>query len=357
MSSRWAYLKSFFAVSGQERALLFRSLAVMFHSGVSLDRSLAMLGEQQPNATLAAACRELAHKIQSGRYLSNAMAQIPLVFSTMHIRLVAVGEKTGQLALVLNQLADLEERQLQIEMKVRNSLTVPVMVSSLCVLMVALAPPLLFRGIFEMLKDTGAAMPWPTQILVTLSDAIRNPLFYVAVMVLAGLAGAGWSKVQRTPRLRLMWLRRVQSLPVVGPTLQLISLTRFSQTLYVMNYVGVPILQSLEFSSQSTNDQALIQSVEGVIEQVKEGIMIGQALQNSGGFPAAFCQAVVAGEESGSLSDMLESMSRLYQVELEHNLELMTKSLEPIMLGFVGAIVAFTVVATLLPMLKVMESL
>ncbi|MBT9584742.1 type II secretion system F family protein [bacterium] len=355
--SKWANFQAYFAVSGQERALLFRSLAVMFHAGVSLDRSLAMLGEQQPSPTLRKACFDLANKVQSGRYLSNAMSQSPWVFNTMHVRLIAVGEKTGQLAAVLSQLADLEERQLEIQLKVRTSLTVPVMVSSLCVLMVAVAPPLLFRGLFEMLKDTGAAMPWPTLLLITLSDAIRHPLFYLLLVLALGVGAAALRHVLHSPALKLVWLRRVHGLPLVGPTMRLISLTRFAQTLSVMNHVGVPIVQSLEYSCQSTNDPALIDVIQGVIERVKEGDMIGQAMLESGGFPSTFCQAIVAGEESGSLGDMLNSMSRLYQVELEHSLEIMTRSLEPIMLGVVGCIVAFTVVATLLPMLKVMESL
>ena len=116
-------------------------------------------------------------------------------------------------------------------------------------------------------------------------------------------------------------------------------------------------MQSLDYASQATADPSLIEDVRGVMERVKEGDLIGTALQESGGFPGAFCQSVAAGEESGKLGDMLESMARMYQVDLEHGLEVLTKSLEPLMLGFVGLIVAFTVVATMLPMLKVMDSL
>ncbi|MBX3172449.1 MAG: type II secretion system F family protein [Candidatus Eremiobacteraeota bacterium] len=345
------------SVSGADLALWFRSLAAMFNSGVSLDRSLSLLAEQQPNPHLARVCAELAEKISAGRYLSHAMSQQNWLFSAMHIRLVAVGEKTGQMAVSLSQLAELEERQLQIEMKVRGSLTVPLIICGFCLLMVTLAPPLLFRSLLTMLSENGAEMPLPTKILVFFSEAIRNPLSYVFAAVLGGLfllwAHHQWSQ----PVTRLGWVRWFQSLPLIGPILRLVSLTRFAQTLYILHSVGVPIVQSLEYASQATADLSLIEDVKGVMERVREGELIGTALAESGGFPGAFCQAVAAGEESGKLGDMLESMARMYQVDLEHGLEVLSKSLEPLMLGFVGLVVAFTVVATMLPMLKVMDSL
>ncbi|MBN9418875.1 MAG: type II secretion system F family protein [Candidatus Eremiobacteraeota bacterium] len=352
--TRWQMRRS---VSGADLALFFRSLSAMFNSGVSLDRSLGMLAEQQPNRHMAVVCNDLANKISAGRYLSNAMSQQNWLFSPMHVRLIAVGEKTGQMGATLTQLAELEERQLQIEMKVRGSLTVPLIICGFCLLMVTLAPPLLFRSLLTMLADNGAEMPLPTKILVFFSDAIRNPLSYVAA-ALAGACFLLFAQHQwQQPALRLRWVRRFQSLPLIGPIMRLVSLTRFAQTLYILHSVGIPIVQSLDYASQATADLSLIEDIKGVCERVKDGDLIGTALQESGGFPGAFCQAVAAGEESGKLGDMLESMARMYQVDLEHGLEVLTKSLEPIMLGFVGLIVAFTVVATMLPMLKVMDSL
>jgi type II secretory pathway component PulF len=329
----------------------------MVGSGVGLDRALVMLAEQQPNPVMGKACQDLSEKVSSGRYLSNSMSQQPWLFTSMHIRLVAVGEKTGALYASLSQLAELEERQLQIEMKVRGSLTVPLMVCGFCLLMVTVAPPLLFRSLLTMLSENGAEMPLPTKMLIFFSDAIRNPLTYVIAVVFGGLflvfAATQWND----PRARLGWVRRLQSVPLIGPILRLLSLTRFAQTLNILTKVGIPILQSLDYASAATADPSLIDDVKGVMDRVREGELIGTALQQSGGFPGAFCQAVAAGEESGKLGDMLESMARMYQVDLEHGLEVLTKSLEPLMLGFVGCIVAFTVVATMLPMLKVMDSL
>lgn len=346
----------FWAVTGQERALFLRSLSVMFQSGVPLARGLDMLARQQvPGSPLGLASQSLSQKVQGGRYLSNAMSAHPDIFSASQVRLVAVGEKTGQLAQVLQELASLDERQTEIHLKVRSSLTMPLLVCGLCLLMVALAPPLLFRGLFEMLRESGGQLPWATRILVTFSDALRSPVFYVGLAIgllsvfLAAYRSGGW----RNPRLA-RWLRGT---PVIGPTLALISLTRFSQNLKTTTQVGLPILQCLTLSAQACDDPVLEEEIVKVVAAVEEGSTIGAALTVAPTFPSAFCQSVAAGEESGALTSMLESLARLYRVELDHSLEMMTKALEPLMLGFVGAVVGFTVVATLLPMLKVIESL
>jgi len=338
-------------------AFFFRSLATMFDAGVSLNRSLEMLAEQQPNPYLAGVCLDLSNKISTGRYLSNAMSTHSWLFKTMHVRLIAVGEKSGGMSVSLAQLADLEERQLQLEMKVRGSLTVPLIICAFCLLIVMLAPPLLFRPLLEMLAENKVDLPLSTKILMAFSEGLRNPLAYLVAAAVAAVFLYWAQRLWNQQPSRLRWLRGLQALPLLGAILRLIALTRFTQTLATLQLVGVPILQSLDYASQATANLSLIEDVRGVIERVREGDRVGSALQESGGFPSAFCQAVLAGEESGQLCQMLDSMARMYQLELEHGLEVLTKSLEPIMLGSVGLIVAFTVVATMMPMLKVMDSL
>jgi type II secretory pathway component PulF len=355
--SRLKHLHSYLAVSGQDRAIFFRSLAVAFNSGVPLGVGLEMASRQTENEVLAAALKGICKKVESGFYLSNAMSAFPHIFATMHTRLVAVGEKSGRLGTILNQLADLEERQTTMRLKVRNSLTMPLIVSSLCILMVALVPPLVFRGLLEMLQSSGTELPWATQVLIGMSNAIRSGWFYVAGILLGALALWQIYNLVTQPERRLALQLLLLKLPVIGDSLRILAVTRFAQVLVVLHGVGMPIVQCLQYSAEASGDPAMVKDVQTVAGAVKEGELLGDAMALSEFFPGAFCQAVRAGEESGGLGDMLKSMAHMYEVELEHKLELVTKLLEPVMLGFVGAIVCFTVVATLLPMLKVIESL
>jgi len=350
-------LHRYWQVPGQERAVLFRSLAVMFSSGVNLDRALQMLGEQMSNPGLRKACQELSKQVQSGHYLSNAMRRLPWAFTNLQIRLVAVGEKSGQLGGVFVRLAEYEEKRVEIEMKVRSALVMPIILSCLCLTMVALVPPFLFQGLFEILKETGGTLPWPTRVLMLLSGLMTNPLSYLVVAVLAAtFFRVAWSLYQKpnTARRFFGWIR---SLPIFGNTLKMLSVTRFAHTLSTLTHVGIPILQALEHSAAASDDPYLIYHMSRVIETVTDGEPLGTALHDSDCFPAGFCHGVSAGEESGRLSAMLESLSRLYEVELMQSIETLSKALEPLMMAVIGVIVGFTVVATLLPMLKVIESL
>jgi type II secretory pathway component PulF len=351
------HFHSYMAVSGQELGILFRSLAVAFNSGVPLGPALQLVSRQTENQVLADTMSGVCKKVESGRYLSNAFSSYPHVFTPMHVRLVAVGEKSGRLGQILLQLADLEDRQTTMRLKIRNSLTMPILVSTLCILMVALAPPLLFRGLLEMLQSSGTTLPWPTRLLIFFSDSIRSGWFY---LVGGGLAALGLLLVYRTltqPHRRFALQSLLLTLPVIGPGLRTLAVTRFAEVLAVLHAVGMPLLQALKYSAEASDDPCMIKDMDAICAAVNEGELLGDALSISDFFPPTFCHAVRAGEESGGLGDMLKSMANLYRVELEHKLEIVTKSLEPLMLAFVGSIVCFTVIATLLPMLKVIESL
>lgn len=340
-------------VSGRDRAMVLRSLGVMFNSGCSLTQSLAMLAEQAESKLMADACQHLYKQLQAGHYLSAAMQKIPWVFTRLHIKMVQVGENSGKLGSVLLKLAEYEDRQIELQMKIRNALTMPLIICSMCVLMVLIGPPFLFGNLFAFLSETGGQLPWPTRLLMALSQALKSPVFWI----LAGLlTGAGVVAVRRhggSPRV----FQKLLQLPALGAVFQLLVLTRFAQALQSMLEVGIGLVQALQLASQACDCRYLELAMDKCIEQVKEGDSLAEAFAQVELFPGAFVQSVAAGEESGSLSAMLGSLARLYQVELDHSLDLLTKSLEPVVLGLVGGIVCFVVVATLSPMLKLVESL
>jgi type IV pilus assembly protein PilC len=245
------------SVNSQERVVMLRSLSTMFASGLTLDRSIEILARQQANPKFGQALDQISSRIREGRFLSNALANYPWLFSETQVTLVSVGEKTGSLQKVLGMLATLEERQTNLQMKLKNSLVMPLLISSLCVVMVAVAPPLLFKPLFELMKGSGAQLSWPSQLLLLFSDCIRSPISYAALFCL-GLMLLNVYRlylVNAEFRARVYgWLRRV---PALGATLRLVSLTRFCQTLEATLSVGLPLLASLKLSGRSTGDPVL----------------------------------------------------------------------------------------------------
>ncbi len=350
VAERWS-------IRSQERVVMLRSLATMFAAGLTLDRSLEILGRQQSNPKFGQALEQISGRIREGRFLSKVFAGYPWIFSETQVALIAVGEKTGSLQRVLVMLASLEERQAALEMKLKNSLVMPLMISSLCVVMVAIAPPLLFKPLFELMKGSGAKLSWPSQLLLLLSDCIRSPFAYLTLL-LFGLALLNVYRLYLTQppfRTRVYgWLRRV---PALGSTLRLVSLTRFCQTLESTLVVGLPLLPSLKLSGRSTGDPLFEKDVVWLSEAVKDGTSMRHAMEGLSSFPRSFAQSIGAAEESGSVAQMLSTLSGLYQIELDSNIEMLMKLIEPLMLAFIGAIVCFTIVATMLPMLKLVETL
>ncbi len=338
-------------------SLFYRSLATMFQSGVPLDRALDMLARQQPNPMLRSACQGLAQRVQSGSYLSTAMARWPGVFDPHHSRLVGVGEKSGRLGAVLTQLAEMVERRASLHMKVQSALVVPLMASALCVLMVALAPPLLFRGLLEMLQSQGGSLPWPTRLLIAFSQAIRSPWLWLLALFLGGLGLAALRRLARGPGLRLALRRQLLRLPALGPCLRVAAICQFARTLAILLRSGVPLLSALQSAGEASGDACLELDLVLIRQRVSEGALLSEALREGDYFPASFYGALGAGEESGSLEEMCRKMADLYEVELNHALELATRSLEPLLLAAIGTVVGFTVVAVLLPMVRVLETL
>lgn len=285
------------------------------------------------------------------------MQRLPWAFTTVQTRMIQVGEKSGRLGQVLIKLADYEDKAISLKLKVRTALTMPLIICVMCLLMVVIMPPFLFGGLFEILRETGGELPLATKILMTFSDGIRGSWFWLGAVLCGGVAGAAWWRHNEDVDLQIRVYRALLRIPALGAVLRLVTITRFASALETMLAVGIPVLQGIQLAGHSCGNAYLEEITGEVVKQIKDGEELAAALALHPFFPGAFVQGVAAGEEAGRLQDMLKSLSELYQVELDHSLELLTKSLEPLILGAVGGIVCFVVVATLAPMLKVVESL
>lgn len=329
----------------------------MFNSGCPLVQSLSMLKTQTENQQLAEAAGSLARQLESGHYLSQALARHPWLFSQVQARLVQLGETSGQLGAMLLHIADHEEQGVELRLKLRSALLMPLMVCAFSLLMTVLVPPLLFTGLFEILQDTGAELPLPTRLLIMFNSALRSPW---SLLLLAGLvAGAAWAvrRVQGDPARQARCWKAALRLPVVGGCLQLQLLTRWTQSMHTMLRSGVPILQALKLAGDCCGSAYVEELSREVVTRVQEGQTLAESLAFTEFFPSGLRQSVSAGEEAGQLTAMCKSMMELYGVELDHSLSVMARALEPIVLGVVGSIVCFVVLATLMPMLKLVESL
>ena len=339
-------------VGARHRAVFFRCLATLFESGVPLLLSTRLLSGQTESAPLAEAAEDISHQLSRGHSLSKSMSRHPWCFTAMQVALVRVGENSGRLGGVFSRLAQEEEHRSALIQKMRASLMLPIFISLACVVLIALVAPLVLGSVIQQMGLSPAQMPWPTRLLILLADLLRSPLCWLGMPVLLGAAFWGLHRLGASRRAAIL-----DRVPGLGRVLRLYAVAQFTQTLEVTLEVGFSLLQSLEMSAAASGHPVLQEAIPAVVEGVKGGEDLDRALASCEFFPALLVQGVKAGMEAGSLTHMLHYLARMYQQDVDYASETLGHALEPLVMAIVGGLVGFAVVATLLPMTRLVESL
>ncbi|MBT9584335.1 type II secretion system F family protein [bacterium] len=344
-------------VSAQHRAVFFRCLATLFESGVTLLASTQLLAGQTDCAPLAAAAQDITLQLSRGHTLSQSMARHPWCFSPMQLALVRVGESSGRLGGVFSRLAQAEERRSALLQRMRSTLMLPILISLVCLALVTVVAPLVLGGVIQQMGLSQQAMPWPTQILILFSTLLRSPWSWALAVPLLVAVGGGLAQLEKSERGRHLRATALDQLPGLGRVIRLYAITHFLQTLETTLEVGFPLLKSLEMSAQAAAHPLLEEVMPEVIEAVRSGVELDRALASFDFFPRLVVQGVKAGQEAGGLNSMLRHLSQLYNVEVEYASQTLSVALEPLVISLVGGLVGFSVVATLLPMTRLVDSL
>jgi type II secretory pathway component PulF len=340
----------------RSRTLILRSLATLLGAGVNLSRGLHLLTGQGETRQLQEVCRALEGDVARGFPLYEAMRRAG-PFSQLQIQLVRVAEETGGLVEVLRQLAAYEERTREVVMRVRSSLTYPVCLFLVCIAMLILVPPFLLKGQLELLRGAGEEPPAITLLLVTVAGFLGSLPGLLALG--AGLTLAWWSfrQIYRSPAGRLWLFRRILSLPRIGPAMRLFATARFARALALQLQVGLSVLDAVPAAGVIASNPVLERSLPEVRQSLEEGVSLTESLRQSGFFPQPFLSLLTAGEESGKLPATLGWVARLYELELESELEMACAALEPLMMMGMGLAAGLICLATMLPLVKLIQTL
>lgn len=338
-------------------SLFFRSLAVMVASGVGLDRSLDHLSLQSDQASMGPVCAELARRVSTGTPLSNAFAAHSKVFTQLQIRMLAVGERTGNLDLVLARLATYEEKRRGTTMKVKSALTYPLFLVVLATFMLIVLPPYMFGGLFQMIASSGVEPPLITRVVMALSHFIRSPFFWILTFVGLVAASKLGPPLWANPSVRRETFERLGGAPVVGPFLQVLATARFARALELQLQVGENPLVGLAMACEASGNPVLAGNADEIVAALKGGETLVDSLKGCGFFPRTFLDLVRAGEESAQLPDMLGRSADMYEIDLDQAIDRFTALLEPMIMLVMGSIVGVVVIATMLPMMTLIQNL
>jgi type IV pilus assembly protein PilC len=334
-------------------AVFSRQFATMINSGLSLLRSLYILTEQTENKALAKVCDEVRQDVEKGASLSQALSRHPKVFNRLYIAMVRAGETGGVLDSVLLQLAATIEKQVELRGKIKSAMTYPVAVFALVLLIVTAMLLFIVPMFKDLYADLGGTLPLPTRILLLVSSVVVK--FFPLVILSQVVAIFLFKRWIQTDKGRAAFDKFKLKIPVFGKLVHKTALTRFSRTLAVLLRSGVPILESLEITSETVGNTVVAGAIKDVQEGVKQGEAISQPLTKHDIFPPMVVQMMAVGEETGALDEMLDKIGEFYEQEVEAMVDSLTSLLEPLLICVMGAAVGGMVVALYMPMFKIIE--
>ena len=339
-----------------------RQLATLIDSGLPLLRSLTVLEKQEPNPVLKATVSSLAENVQGGSTFSESLAQHPKIFNKLYVNMVKAGELGGVLEIVLNRLAEYQEKAQKLKNKIVSAMVYPVIVMFIAVAILVFLMIFIVPKFKEMFTNTDSELPLISKIVFGMSEFflhqsipfVPNVLFvgiaFVIGVFLFNLWGrtAGGRKIIDNMKLKM---------PILGDIQRKSAVSRFSRTLGTLVTSGVPILQALNITRDTAGNVVISHAIEKVHEAVKEGETIVTPLQASGVFPNMVISMVDVGEETGQLPEMLLKVADVYDDEVDNAVTALTSILEPIMIVILALIVGAVVFALFLPLIKMISTM
>ncbi len=344
-------------VSRKSVAYFTRQLSTLLRAGLPLVRALETLTRQEKSPLFRGAIEDLAATIRNGGNLSAALAQHPAIFDRLYVNLVRAGEAGGVLGLVLERVAQFQEKAERVRGKVKSALTYPIVVLLLATAIVAallvfVVPQ--FEQIFAgMLK--GQPLPALTRGVLAISVFLQQHALLALVVAAGGIAGlVAFRRTGRGERLfDLLALR----LPVIGDLSLKSAVSRVTRTFGPLLSSGVPMLEALAITRDTAGNVHISAPLERVREQVKSGDSVARPLAASGVFPPLLASMVEVGEETGALPEMLGRIADAYDDEVDQAVAALTSIIEPCLIILLAAVVGTIVIALFLPIVSIIQHL
>ncbi|MBT5471636.1 MAG: type II secretion system protein GspF [Nitrospina sp.] len=332
---------------------LTMQLATLVDSGLTLDDALATLIKLAETDKVTEVLSDIRKQVHAGSSFADALAEHPKVFSKLYVNMIRAGEAGGMLSEALSRLAMFMEKSVELKNSIRSAMVYPAILTFVGGTAVIILITFVIPQFSKLFEEMGAALPLPTQIMLGLSSLIIN---YWPALIL-GIAGsiAAFTLYIRTNKGRLKWDGILLKLPLFGPLIRKIEVSRFSLTMATLLKSGVPILQAMEIVQSILINRVIADSVVNLKQALKRGKGLSGPLQEAEIFPPMAVQMITVGETSGALDEMLAKVSKTYDKEVEQSIKQVISLIEPMMILFMALIIGFIVVSMLLAIFSANE--
>jgi type IV pilus assembly protein PilC len=330
-----------------------RQLATMIEAGVSVVAALVTLEEQTDDKYLQQVVGEVRADVESGMIFSRALARHPKVFNRLFVAMVAAGESSGTLDIVLDRVATQIEKDTKIKRRVKSAMIYPAVVLSFATLVLIFMLMFIVPVFQKVFDELNGQLPAPTRVIIAMSHALRGYWFIIFPTI--GLIVYLLRRLKRTQEGTRAWDRFKLRLPMkIGDVVQKVALARVSRTLATLVAAGVDIITSLDIAAGTAGNWVLESALNNTSTRVGEGLPISVPLREDDIFPPMVGQMVKIGEETGELDKMLSKIADFYEDEVDASIASLTSIIEPLLMICVGAMVGTIVIAMYLPMFKLL---
>ena len=338
-------------VTNTEITTFTRQLATLLAAGVPLVQALEIITQSIENPALNYVVNTMKTDVESGMTLSSALVRNKKYFSNLYCSLVAAGEQSGQLDVMLDQVASYKEKLEDLHKKVKKALVYPTSVLAIAFLVTGGLLLFIVPQFEKIFSGFGAELPFATRLVLFFSNLLTG--YWVVVVGLVMLLMVGFFQGRkRSAAFDHVVQRALLHIPVIGLILRKAVIARFARTLSITFAAGMPLVDALKSVASVTGHIVYYNATQYIVEGVTAGQQMQQAMSETGVFPSMVIQMVGIGEESGSFEFMLEKVANFYESEVDTAVSSLSSLLEPIIMVILGVLIGGLVIAMYMPIFK-----
>ncbi len=325
-----------------------QELAALLRAGLPLLQALELMLERMEQTPFADVLSEVRDRVKSGEELSDAFASFGDLFPALYPSTLKAGERSGELEAVIRRFIRYLRLVISARKRIVSALVYPSVLICLSLVMLAVLAIYVVPSFSKFYRDLDAELPALTQVTLAVSFWLRDNVYYLlAFLIAAGFALKGWG---RTPGGRQMLDRLQLKIPLVGEIFHQFSLSEFCRSLATLVAGGIPLVSGLETATSAVGNAYIGRRIRPSVDEVRQGQTFHAALDHTGVFPKLSIDMIKVGEATGSLDEMLNSVSDYFDERVETKVQRLLTLVEPIMLIVMGALVALLLVSIYLPM-------
>lgn len=342
-------------MSKVEMAMFIRELATAVQAGLPLVQSLKTIERQMRHAGQKAIIGRIVHEVEHGWSLADACQKVGKPFTDLTINLIRAGEASGRLGEILEQTANLLDRNVKLRRLLISGSIYPAILFALIVVAMGVIVGFIVPRIISPFagKLPVSKLPMPTRIVMAVGEFVSSYWWIMAIVAFLGILALVQAYARPSSRLKMD--RFMLRFPMIGKVIRDIAVARFTRTLGTLVSAGLPALSALRITKATLGNKAMEQVVEEVCEQVSSGKTISEPMEKSGYFPSLLTQIIGLGERSGRLPQMLNQAATVFEERTEGTMKVFTSTFPVLMVLVAAVVIGFVMAAVLMPLVQMQE--